>query len=255
MSQRSGDVQSVSRALDLLTRLGASDEGQRLSDLARAANLAVSTAHRLLTTMQQAGFVHFDAVRSEWHVGREAFAVGAAYVQRRDFVAPAMAYLRRLRDESRETANLGILEDGQLVTLAQVESREITRAISPPGGRVAATCSAMGKALLATWNDEQIALFCRQNGFRRLTPKSHRTLTSLMTDIGTIRKRGFAIDDEEHVAGLRCVAAVVASPQVDAICALSVSGLANRLSPARADEVAARVVAAAWEFAQKIGLR
>jgi IclR family acetate operon transcriptional repressor len=252
--ERAGDVQSVSRALDLLTRLGSSDEGQRLSELARAAGLAVSTAHRLLTTMQQAGFVNFDPVRSEWHVGREAFAVGAAYVQRRDFVAPAMVFLRRLRDESRETANLGILEDGQLVTLAQVESREITRAISPPGGRVAATCSAMGKALLATWNDEQIAVFCKRNGFRKLTPNSHRTLASLMADIKTIRKRGFAIDDEEHVVGLRCVAAVVCSPQSDAICALSVSGLANRLSAARANAVASHVVSAGQELAQKIGL-
>ncbi|MEI8180831.1 IclR family transcriptional regulator C-terminal domain-containing protein, partial [Aestuariivirga sp.] len=142
-----------------------------------------------------------------------------------------------------------------LVTLAQVESREITRAISPPGGRVAATCSAMGKALIATWTDEQIAMFCKQNGFRKLTPNSHRTLASLMADIRTIRKRGFAIDDEEHVAGLRCVAAVASSPQGDAICALSVSGLANRLSAARASAVAGRVVVAAREFAQKIGPR
>jgi len=254
MTEKSGDVQSVSRALDLLTRLGSSDEGQRLSDLARATGLAVSTTHRLLTTMQQSGFVSFDPLRSEWHVGREAFAAGAAYVQRRDFVAPAMAFLRRLRDESRETANLGILEDGQLVTLAQVESREITRAISPPGGRVAATCSAMGKALLATWSDEQIALFCKRNGFRKLTPKSHRSLASLMADIRLIRKRGYAVDDEEHVAGLRCVAAVVAAEGSDAICAISVSGLANRLTSTRASVVAGRVVAAARDFAEKIGL-
>jgi IclR family acetate operon transcriptional repressor len=75
-----------------------------------------------------------------------------------------------------------------------------------------------------------------------------------MADIKTIRKRGFAIDDEEHVVGLRCVAAVVCSPQSDAICALSVSGLANRLSAARANAVASHVVSAGQELAQKIGL-
>ncbi|WP_286189915.1 helix-turn-helix domain-containing protein [Roseobacter sp. TSBP12] len=116
-----------------------------MSDLAVQAGLAVSTTHRLLTTLEHSGFAHFEPTTSKWHVGHEAFAVGASYVQKRSYVAPALTYLRRLRDETRETANLGHLDDGHLVTLSQVESREIMRAISPPGGRCPRPARRWGK--------------------------------------------------------------------------------------------------------------
>ncbi len=250
---KAGGVQAVTRALTLLRLLGGGSEGQRVTDLAQEAGLAVSTTHRLLTTLEQAGFAHFDPTGATWHVGREAFAVGAGYLQRRSYVAPALTYLRRLRDDTRETANLGHLEDGQLVTLHQVESREIMRAISPPGGRVPATCSAMGKALLATWPDAQIAEFCARHGVLTMTPRSVSTEAELHRQIGTIRARGYAVDDEEHARGLRCVAAAVRGPDGEAVCAISVSAMAVRLGDDRVEEVARRVIAAAEALTHRIG--
>ena len=83
----------------------------------RAAGLPVSTAHRLLTTLEQQGFAQFEPTGSAWHVGRDAFSTGMAYGRRLSFVAPALPLLRRLRDATRETANLGILDDDHLVAL------------------------------------------------------------------------------------------------------------------------------------------
>lgn len=103
-----GEVQSVARALTLLRLLGGIEDGARVSTLAREAGLAVSTAHRLLTTLEEHGFAQFDPDGALWHVGREAYAVGAAFGRRRNYVAPALPHLRRLRDATRETANLGI---------------------------------------------------------------------------------------------------------------------------------------------------
>ncbi|OUS22732.1 transcriptional regulator [Rhodobacterales bacterium 59_46_T64] len=254
-SEKSEGVQSVTRALRLLTLLSQSDEGQRVSDLARDAGLAVSTAHRLLTTLEQSGFAQFAADEALWHVGRAAFSVGAAYTQRRNFIAPALPFLRRLRDQTRETANLGLLDDDQLVTVSQVESREIMRAISPPGGRVPVFCSGMGKAILATWTDDQIAAFAARRGFHPLTPRSHRSLDTAMEDIARVRDLGYAVDDEEHVTGLRCVAAVVQGPQGDAACAISVSGLAARLTPERIAVIGAQVKKAADDLMTALGGR
>jgi len=252
-TQTTEGVQSVARALGLLKILSRQDEGVRVSDAARESGLAVSTTHRLLTTLELQGFAQFDPERALWHVGREAFAVGAAFGRRHNFVAPALPYLRRLRDVTRETANLGILDNDELVTISQVESREIMRAISPPGGRVPAFCSGMGKAILATWEDADIAAFAARTGFRPLTGHSHRGLETAMADIGRIRARGYALDDEEHVTGLRCVAAVVWSPQGEAACAISVSGLAARLQDGRIGEIGETVARAAAELTAKLG--
>ncbi|WP_138471480.1 IclR family transcriptional regulator [Poseidonocella sp. HB161398] len=255
MEGKGGGVQSVTRALGLLRLMARSDEGHRVSDLAREAGLAVSTAHRLLTTLESEGFAQFDAEEALWHVGREAYAVGAAYVQRRNFVAPAMPYLRRLRDETRETANLGVLDIDHLVTLSQVESREIVRAISPPGGRVPAFCSGMGKAILATWPDDQIADFAARTGFHPLTSHSHRGLDTAMEDIARIRGQGFAVDDEEHAPGLRCIAAVVWSESGEAACAISISALSARLVPEKFAAAGEKVARAAADLSQRLGGR
>ncbi|MEM5468254.1 IclR family transcriptional regulator [Celeribacter marinus] len=241
MKQKIGNVQSVQRAMTLLKLLAASDEGRRVSDLAKESELAVSTAHRLLTTLEDENFAYFDPERTLWHVGRAAYSVGSAYVQKYNFVTPALPYLRKLRDETRETANLGILDGEQIVTISQVESREIVRAISPTGGRVPAFCSGMGKAILATWCDGQIERFALQAGFHPMTPRSHRNLETLMTEIRHIREVGYAVDDEEHASGLRCVAGVVLSRAGDAVCAISVSALSSRLSGERINEVGVRI--------------
>lgn len=255
MAEPKSGVQSVGRALNLLQLLSAADDGLRVSDISRSAGLAVSTAHRLLTTLEQHGFAQFEPEAQLWHVGREAFAVGAAYGRRRNFVAAALPFLRRLRDATRETANLGILDHDQLVTVSQVESREIMRAISPPGGRVPVFCSGMGKAILATWPDDDIAALAQRVGLHPMTRKSLRDVDAALADIRACRERGYAIDDEEHVTGLRCLAAVVWSPQGEPACAISISGLAARLSDQRLAAQAAHVKTIAGELTAALGGR
>ena len=102
---RDGGVQSVDRALLIIETLAEDDEGYRLSDLAVRTGLSTSTVHRLLTTLEKRRFVQFDRYESKWHVGAQSFSVGATFTRRRNFVAQAMPYLRKLRDETRETAN------------------------------------------------------------------------------------------------------------------------------------------------------
>ena len=248
-----GGVQAVGRALEILKILSQSDEGLRVSDVARSSGFAVSTTHRLLTTLEQHGFAQFDSTTQLWHVGREAFAVGAAFSRRRNFVVPALPYLKRLRDVTRETSNLGILDGDELVTMSQVESREIMRAISPPGGRVPAFCSGMGKAILSTWDESDVRHFSDRVGFHPMTRKSLTNIDDALRELDRIRELGYALDDEEHISGLRCIAAVVGDAHGDAACAISVSGLAMRLDDDRVKTVSTAVIQASKELTLALG--
>ena len=100
---RDGGVQSVDRALSILETLAEDDEGYRLTDLAVRTGLSTSTAHRLLATLEKRRFVQFDRGESKWHIGAHSFSVGATFARRRNFAAQAMPYLRKLRDQTRET--------------------------------------------------------------------------------------------------------------------------------------------------------
>ncbi|MGJ5095439.1 IclR family transcriptional regulator domain-containing protein [Bradyrhizobium oligotrophicum] len=250
---RDGGVQSVGRALQILEILAEDDEGYRLSDLAVRAGLSTSTVHRLLTTLEKRRFVQFDRMESKWHVGAQSFAVGATFTRRRNFVALAIPYLRRLRDQSRETANLAVVDDESLMVLLRLDSREIMRSLTKVGGRLAMVASGMGKAVLATYSDEDVNGIIHRQGMPRLTEKSIIRASDLFRELETIRRQGYAVDDEEARLGLRCIAAVVHDSCREPLAAISVSGLASRLTEERVPVVGAMVRDIAAELTVALG--
>jgi len=250
---RDGGVQSVDRALHIIETLAEDDEGYRLSDLAVRTGLSTSTAHRLLTTLEKRRFVQFDPTCSKWHVGAQSFAVGATFTRRRNFVALAMPYLRKLRDVTRETANLAVVDDASIIVLTRVESREIMRSLTKVGGRVAMVASGVGKAVLATYADEDVSAIIRHHGMPRLTEKSIVRASDLFRELTTIRAQGYAVDDEEARMGLRCVAAVVFNDCGEPQAAISVSGMTSRVTVERVPELGKAVREVAAELTAAIG--
>src|ERR1700719_573836 len=206
---RDGGGQSVDRALHIIETLAEDDEGYRLSDLAVRTGLSTSTAHRLLTTLEKRRFVHFDRTESKWHIGAQSFSVGQPFARRSNSVAQAMPYLRKLRDQTRETANLAVVDDEKIIVLTRMESREIMRSLTKVRGRVAMVASGVGKAVLATYSDEDVNAIIRHHGMPRLTEKSIVRPSDLFRELEQVRNQGYAVDDEEARIGLRCIAAVV----------------------------------------------
>jgi len=226
---RDGGVQSVDRALLIIETLAEDDEGYRLTDLAVRTGLSPSTVHRLLATLEKRRFVQFDRGESMWHIGAQSFAVGSTFVRRRNFVTQALPYLRKLRDQTRETANLAVVDDGAMVVLTRVESREIMRSVTKVGGRVPMVASGLGKALLSTYSEKDVFAIIQREGMPRLTSKSIVRAGELCKSLHDIRLQGYSVDDEEALIGLRCVSAVVYDDCSEPLAAISVSGKASRV--------------------------
>ena len=250
---RDGGVQSVDRALSILETLAEDDEGYRLSDLAVRTGLSASTVHRLLATLESRRFVQLDRTQSKWHVGSRAFTVGASFARRRNFSTQAIPYLRKLRDLTRETANLAVVDDEFIIVLTRMESREIMRSLTLVGGRVPMVTSGVGKAVLATYSDEDVGAVIRHRGMPRLTEKSIVRPSDLFKELEKIRKQGFALDDEEACIGLRCVAAVVYNDCADPLAAISVSGMTSRMTDQRLPEIGQIVRDVATELTAALG--
>src|SRR3954462_3835484 len=205
---RDGGVQSVDRALSIIETLAEDDQGYRLSDLAVRTGLSASTVHRLLATLESRRFVQFDRAESKWHVGARAFTVGATFGRRRNFSAQAVPYLRKLRDLTRETANLAVVDDEFIIVLTRMESREIMRSLTKVGGRVPMVTSAVGKAVLATYSDEDVGAVIRHHGMPRLTERSIVRQGVLFKELERVRRQASAIDDGQFSMGRRCIPAV-----------------------------------------------
>jgi IclR family acetate operon transcriptional repressor len=250
---RDGGVQSVDRALLIIETLAEDDEGYRLSDLAVRTGLSTSTVHRLLATLEKRRFVQFDRDESMWHIGAQSFAVGSTFVRRRNFVTQALPYLRKLRDQTRETANLAVVDDGAMVVLTRVESREIMRSVTKVGGRVPMVASGLGKALLSTYSEEDVFAIIQREGMPRLTSKSIVRAGELCKSLHDIRQQGYSVDDEEALTGLRCVSAVVYDDCSEPLAAISVSGKASRVPNDRLPVLGKLVREVAAELTMSLG--
>lgn len=249
----SGQVQSLSRALKIMNALSYQAQGMSLSEVAHEVGLPTSTAHRLLTTLQNERFVRFDPERSTWLVGMQAFRVGSAFLRSRDVAATARPFMRRLMEQSGETVNLAIADRGEIVFLAQVECNKVMRAITGPGGRTMMHCSGVGKALLAFGRSAEVEKHLKLIDFRRETSSTVTSIEGLRKDLAATLARGYAVDNEENAIGLRCVAGPVFDEHGDAIAGLSVSGPAARIPESRIPALGAAVAAVANEITQELG--
>ncbi|HUF45763.1 MAG TPA: IclR family transcriptional regulator C-terminal domain-containing protein [Aestuariivirgaceae bacterium] len=249
----SGQVQSLSRALKLLNALSGYPQGLSLSEVAGYVGLPNSTAHRLLTTLQNQRYVRFDSERSAWLIGVQAFRVGSAFVRSRDLVTIARPYMRRLMEQSGETVNLAIADRGEVIYIAQVETQKMMRAIAGPGGRAAMHCSGVGKALLAAADPVTADKLMAGMELHRETAHTLIALQDLQRELDRIRAQGYAVDNEENGVGLRCVAAVIYDEHSSPLAGLSVSGPTARITEQRIPLLGQAVAGIAAEITAEIG--
>jgi IclR family transcriptional regulator, acetate operon repressor len=253
--ERSGGVQSLRRAMSIMKVIASAGDGLTLTEIARATHLASSTAHRLLTTLQQDRFVQFKTDGARWLVGVDAFRVGSAFLGVRDIARGARPLLRRLMELSGETANLAVLSDDMAVYVDQVESLQTVRAICKPGGRVALHSTSLGKSMLAAMRPEEVGRILQAKGMARFTRKTIDTPARMAIHLSEVKALSYAVDDEEHTPGLRCVAAAVLNEHAEPIGAISISGPAIRVTRERLPQMGALVRAIASELTLELGGR
>ena len=245
-------VQSLDRALSLLEALSLSD-GIALSDLSQRTGLAPSSAYRLLQTLAQRGFVEFLERDQLWAVGVEAFRTGMAFQRRNSIASVGRGIMQELVQASGETANIAILEAGEIVFVAQIESLEPIRAFFRTGERRAAHASGIGKALLAEMPRRAVERVLSVKGLEHFTPRTITDQEVLFADLARTHVRGWALDDEERNVGMRCIAAAIFNEFGDPVAGLSVSGPVARLDDDAVARLGPLVTAGAAEVTRLIG--
>jgi IclR family acetate operon transcriptional repressor len=226
--ERAGGVQSLERALTLMSALAREDRAT-LSELALRTGMPPSSAHRLLSTLAQSRYVAFDEATNEWSVGVEAFRTGSAFLRRMRVVDAAREVMRQLVDQTGETANVGVPDGGEVVFVSQIETSHPIRAFFGPGARSPMHASGIGKALLAAMPRAEAERRLQKTGLPEFTPKTLAAPRALFEDLERIRERGWALDDEERNLGMRCVAAAIHNAHGEAVAGISVSGPAARM--------------------------
>jgi DNA-binding IclR family transcriptional regulator len=246
-----GAPSTINRALDLL-RL-AVDNGSPLSlaDAAAACGLPKPTAHRILRLLASRGLLHQGRDRS-YRLGPELYRLAGKALSQVEYVAPAEDELEALGAVTPETIHFAVLAGNELVFASKKEGRQPYRMASMVGMRVVTHCTSIGKAVLAFTPEERHAALLEQP----LAPRTPHTITSLpalQRELDIVRKRGFAIDDEENEENVRCVAAPVFNALGAVIGGISVAAPTFNLSLDSAITLAPEVMRAATRISLALG--
>lgn len=222
---RSGNVQSLGRAFGLLETMADHGGMMGISQLAAASGLPLPTIHRLVRTLVELGYVRQEPSR-EYVLGPKLIRLGES--SSRMLSLWARPHLARLVDELGESANLAMLDGDQIVYVAQVPSRHSMRMFTEVGRRVLPHCTAVGKALMADMDPQEVRAILHRTGMPKHTENTITELEEFAKNLQWAAEHGYATDEGEQEVGVRCVA--VAVPDVASRLAISVSGPATRMT-------------------------
>ncbi|MCF3594885.1 IclR family transcriptional regulator [Rhodobacteraceae bacterium LMO-12] len=245
-------IKSLDRAMEVFEYLSRT-QGKALSALASEMGQSPATVYRILVTLETRGLVEFDAEEQVWHIGPNAFVIGARFLRRTGLVERARPILRKLMEETGETANIGIEKGGSVLFLSQVETEESIRAFFPPGTLSPMHASGIGKALLAHMDESRLSRVLIEGALETFTQHTITDIARLRADLAETRARGFAIDGEEKNLGMRCIAAPVFDLSQEAVAGISVSGPTSRVDTIDIERLSSAVINAANALSRAIG--
>jgi IclR family acetate operon transcriptional repressor len=243
-------VRSVQRALELLDAVAHGEE-MPLAQLAEATSLAPSTAHRLLTTLVDLGFVQQDTSRRYGPGHRLLGLVSAAEQRVAALRAAALPHMTELAEACGETAHLTILDGPEVVFVDQVLGPGTIRMEVKVGTRMDAHVTAAGKALLA-WQSEAYLGSLLDTDLQRFTAQTITEPDDVRRELALVRRRGWATESEEHEPGAACVAAPILGATGPPLASLSISGPTSRLRPREMASLGTRIREAADGVARSL---
>jgi len=254
MPDRRESVQSLERAFDLLEVLASGGE-LGVTELAHRTGLVPSTAHRLLHTLAKRGYVSQSSETGRYMLGYKVVEVASGLEHRLGRLrVVARSHLEAIQRETGETVNLVVLDADRVVYVDQVEGSRQVRMFTAVGTSVLAHTTGSGKAMMAASPPELVhALYGDREPLERLTDHTLTSLDALEQDFARIRRRGYALDNEEHEEGVGCVAVAVFDHSGRPSAAISVSGPSARILGTNASRLGGLLVEHGAKVSKALG--
>ena len=247
-------LHGLERAVSVLEALSESDAPLSLAEICQRMGLHKSTAHRSLMVLERSALID-RTLENRFRLGLKLYELGNRAVEQIDLRARVYPLFRRLAAQVGETVHLSVLQKTSVVYLDKVEPNRRVCMSSKIGSSNPVYCTSMGKAMLAFQPEEMIEKIVAKIRFTRYTPHTLCSREKLLESLKIVRRRGYAIDDEEIELGVRCVGAPVLNEDHWAIAAVSVSGPSSRITAQRVPAIAEHLLICCHDISASLGLR
>ena len=242
---------SVMKAFALLKAFHDPEEWVTSCELSRRAKLPEASGYRLIQTLQEIGAV-VRGPRGRYRTGLLLLSLSRNVTISELLRDASQALMTEWAQRLNLTMHLGMLEHGMVTYVAKIAPPGAFPVYTKVGGQLEAYCSGLGKVLLAGLPQEQMEAVIMDGALVALTPYTITSATALRAELKRVRDQGYALDDRENHANMRCIAVPVLDRDGRAVAALSASDDAQRMTAQRQLEIRDVLCGIASSLRQKL---
>lgn len=224
----------------------------RFTDVVEATGLAKATTHRILSTLVDARFVTVESDGS-YLPGPKILSLAARALASIDISAIAQPFVDDLVKEVHATVHVGVANGDEIVYLIRCDSDKPYQMPSRVGHAIPMHSSGIGKAVLSGYTDKEVTNFVARVGLRKRTENTITTLDALLVELAKVREQGYALDNQENVAGVGCVAAPIRDHTGTIKYGVSTSTIMLEHSMEQVEAMSATVIATARKISASLG--
>lgn len=227
---------SVTKAFQILNLIADSERGLGISQLSKRLGISKSTVHGISAVLEEIGAISRNPHTKRYKLGYTIFELGKRGLSRIPLREVARRHMERLMEATGETVFLGTPNNLHILILDVVESNKEIKITSPSGTRIPLSAGATGKVLLAYMDEEKVHQYLTTKGLVRYTENTVTDLDRYLCEIQAVREKGFAIDREEYLQGVRAVAAPI-NTEGPLLAAIWVVGFSSSLTDEKIEQV------------------
>ena len=248
-------LSSVRNAARVLREFGHGDRELGVTEVSRRLKIGKSTAHRLLSTLTDERLLEQDPHTGAYRLGLAMYELGASVALHNDLHEASAAVLDQLRNATRETVQIGVLDGREVVYIERRESPQTLRLFGRVGHRNDAHCTSTGKVLLAFLPPDDVERTLDGWSLTRHTPATITDIRALRAVLDGVRRQGWAENVNEAEMGAASIAAPVRNGRGEVIAAISIAGPVQRLGRDSLRRFSRPVVDAGLAISKRLGYR
>lgn len=246
---------SLQRAFDILDLFSSSSPELGITEIAQRLGLHKSTASGLIYSLEEGGYLNQNPENRKYRLGLKFLERATVILGQLEIRDVARAFLYQLRDWSQETVNLAIHDHNEVVYIERLLSEQGLSYRNVVGKRAPVHATALGKAILAELPIDDAEEILKSYNFEKMTEYTLTTVKDVLKDLQLTKERGFAIDDQEHGLGGRCVSSAIFDHRGKPIAAISVSVPLPRIPKKRISHYGDKVSEVATAISLQLGYR
>jgi IclR family KDG regulon transcriptional repressor len=247
--------QSLRRGLQIVEMVAEMAEPPTLSTIARKSKLNRSTTHHILKALVEFGYLVRTPKTHIYSLSSKLFRLTRRTWTTKQLAEIATPFLEELGSLTGEDTSLAVLRNGQVTVAAKQEQDGPLRVVQRIGEPRPVYCTAVGKVLAAALPEEELEELIDRTDFKRKTPKTITSPDVFRKEMARIRKKGVAFDNEEHIKGVRCLAAPVRDYSGETRAALCVLGPKDNISLKRMSKLQHDLFTVAAALSARLGFK